>query len=115
MTTLKTITILLFTVSLFSCSAHAGPREHRYKSHHDGYYIEHQRHHHKHKNKHIRKHKRKHKSRRHRHRHHDCGHYVHYRGSAHSPAYVIPGLELSMRYGFPAGEAAILYRSPYGY
>ena len=97
--TLKTVTTLFFVVSLFSCSAHAGPRENHYKPHHGAYHHKHQRHHyHKHKHK-------KH------HRHYKA----HYQGVAHAPVYVVPGLELGLRYGFKAGEAVIIYRSPHDY
>lgn len=102
--TLKTVAILFFTALLFSCAAHAGPREGRYQPHHGAHHHQYQRHHHKHghKYKHMR-------------RKHDHHYRAHYRGVAIAPVYVVPRLELGLRYGFAAGEAVIVYRSPYDY
>ncbi len=100
--TLKTLTILLFTALLFSCSAQAGPRKSHHQLHHGDYHFKQHRHHHKHKHKHKR-------------RKHDCRHQAHYRGAAYSPAYLVPGHGLDLRFGFPQGQAVIIYRSPYGY
>ena len=105
---LKTLALMIGASMLLSCSVQAGNRHGSHDGHHGN------------------KHHGSHYQKRHKHRHykradrrHDCQHRSHYRSAAYGPVHAVPRLQVGIRYGFPAGEAMIVYQpyqpGAYGY